>query len=68
MKRIIRFVYFTYHLLFPSRFGVCRFTPTCSEYFLRAVEEKGMIRGSFLGIKRILSCHPLSKRPLYDPI
>jgi len=36
----------------------CRFSPTCSEYFLRAVEEHGVLRGSFLGIKRLLRCHP----------
>src|SRR5438270_11192939 len=36
----------------------CRFSPTCSEYFLRAVEEHGIWRGSFLGMKRLLRCHP----------
>ncbi len=36
----------------------CRFTPTCSEYFLQAVEAHGVLRGSWLGIKRIGRCHP----------
>src|SRR5207244_13474513 len=36
----------------------CRFSPTCSEYFLRAIEEHGVLRGSFLGIRRLLRCHP----------
>jgi len=40
---------------------VCRFTPTCSEYTYQAVEKYGLIKGSFLGLKRILRCHPWSK-------
>lgn len=36
----------------------CRFTPTCSEYFLQAVESHGVWRGSWLGLKRIARCHP----------
>ncbi|MEP7071608.1 MAG: membrane protein insertion efficiency factor YidD [Verrucomicrobiota bacterium] len=36
----------------------CRFSPTCSEYFLRAVEEFGVLRGAWLGSRRLLRCHP----------
>lgn len=36
----------------------CRFTPTCSHYFLEAVMKFGAFRGSFLGVKRICRCHP----------
>ncbi|MCD6521746.1 membrane protein insertion efficiency factor YidD [Candidatus Calescamantes bacterium] len=50
--------------LFPSR---CRFTPTCSEYFIQAVEKKGLIKGICLGIKRLLSCHPFNPGG-YDPV
>ncbi len=36
----------------------CRFSPTCSQYFLDALKEHGSLRGSWLGIKRICRCHP----------
>lgn len=36
----------------------CRFTPTCSEYALRAVERHGAARGGWLGAKRIVRCRP----------
>jgi len=36
----------------------CRFTPTCSHYFLEAVMRHGAMRGSVLGVKRICRCHP----------
>lgn len=45
----------------------CRFHPSCSQYFLDAVEEWGSIRGSALGIWRILRCHPWGKCG-YDPV
>ncbi len=47
--------------------GKCRFTPTCSEYFMQAVEKYGPFRGSWLGIKRILRCNPFHKGG-YDPL
>jgi uncharacterized protein len=36
----------------------CRFQPTCSEYFLHAVEGHGLFHGSWLGLKRLARCHP----------
>jgi putative membrane protein insertion efficiency factor len=39
-------------------FGGCRFTPTCSQYCLEAVQMHGVLRGAWLGAKRILRCHP----------
>ena len=38
--------------------GCCRFTPTCSHYWQEAVREHGAARGSALGVRRILRCHP----------
>jgi putative membrane protein insertion efficiency factor len=40
----------------------CRFQPTCSEYFLQAVEMHGVLRGSWLGMKRLGRCHPWGGR------
>ena len=37
----------------------CRYLPTCSEYSIEALEEFGLVKGSLLSIKRILSCHPI---------
>lgn len=36
----------------------CRFTPTCSQYFLEAVQLHGAWKGGLLGIRRLLRCHP----------
>lgn len=45
----------------------CRFTPTCSAYFLEAVETHGVGRGSLLGLKRLARCHPWGGCG-YDPV
>ncbi len=36
----------------------CRFTPTCSHYFIEAVQKYGLLRGGFKGVARICRCHP----------
>jgi len=45
----------------------CRFTPSCSEYTYSAVMKYGVVKGLFLGARRILRCHPRSKGG-YDPV
>jgi putative membrane protein insertion efficiency factor len=44
----------------------CRFTPTCSEYFIQSVKKYGAVRGSFRGVLRICRCHPFHPGG-YDP-
>ena len=46
----------------------CRFVPTCSEYALEAVEKYGAGKGGFLALRRVLRCHPFSRRDRYDPV
>jgi putative membrane protein insertion efficiency factor len=48
--------------------GSCRFEPTCSRYAYEAIERFGVMRGSWMGLKRLLRCHPLSRRFGYDPV
>ena len=45
----------------------CRFYPTCSEYTKQAVEKYGALKGLYLGLIRILKCHPFHKEG-YDPL
>jgi putative membrane protein insertion efficiency factor len=45
----------------------CRFEPTCSSYFIEALKIHGLFYGFYLGVKRILSCHPWGKTG-YDPV
>ncbi|MFH1566148.1 MAG: membrane protein insertion efficiency factor YidD [bacterium] len=40
---------------------VCRFTPTCSQYTIEALEKYGTFKGLYLGFRRILRCNPFSK-------
>ena len=45
----------------------CRHTPTCSQYTLTAIEEWGVWRGTWMGIKRLSRCHPWGTSG-YDPV
>ncbi|MBO5454386.1 MAG: membrane protein insertion efficiency factor YidD [Clostridia bacterium] len=53
--------------LSPFKKPCCRFIPTCSQYAIQALEKYGVIKGSFLAIKRILKCHPFHSGG-YDPL
>jgi putative membrane protein insertion efficiency factor len=65
MRALIRIIVRTYQLtLSPLLVAIsgpgsgCRFHPSCSEYFLQAIQSHGTVRGIFLGLKRIARCHP----------
>ena len=47
--------------------GVCRFTPTCSQYAKQAIVKYGAFKGGYLALKRVLKCHPLHPGG-YDPV
>ena len=72
MSRLLRFLsdFFTAVLIWPVRFyqaaispllgPKCRYTPTCSEYFILAVKKYGPFLGTLKGVWRILRCNPFS--------
>jgi len=54
-----------FSFLFSERF--CRFHPTCSEYTYQSIDRFGMIRGCWMGFKRVIRCHPWNDGG-YDPV
>lgn len=54
-------------LFWESKGVKCKFYPSCSEYMKQAIIKYGVLKGFFLGIKRILKCNPFSKGG-YDPV
>ena len=69
VKKVLVFFIRTYQLTISPRFshGACRYTPTCSQYMLEAIEIHGPLKGVGLGILRILRCNPFFKGG-YDPV
>lgn len=69
IKKILVFLIRTYQVTISPRFshGSCRYTPTCSQYMLEAIEIHGVFKGCLLGIWRILRCNPFSKGG-WDPV
>ena len=60
MKFFIITIIKIYKLLISPYIGNnCRYLPTCSDYFIECLNEYGFFKGSVLGIKRLLCCHPI---------
>mgnify|MGYP003483099763 FL=1 len=68
MRKIAIFLIKFYQKAISPFFGRrCRFYPTCSEYTKQAIEKYGLFKGTYLGVRRILKCHPFHKGG-YDPL
>lgn len=61
MKKLSIFLINLYQVTPLHSHTMCRFIPTCSEYTKNKISELGFIKGVYLGIKRILKCHPFGK-------
>ncbi|GAB7089034.1 membrane protein insertion efficiency factor YidD [Marinifilum fragile] len=58
---------FYQYFISPLTPSACRYTPTCSSYAIQALKKHGPFKGSYLAIKRILSCHPWGGHG-HDPV
>lgn len=64
---MIAIIQFYRYFISPLTPAACRFEPTCSSYFLQALRIHGFFKGTYLGIRRILRCHPWGGSG-YDPV
>ncbi|MEZ5042235.1 MAG: membrane protein insertion efficiency factor YidD [Saprospiraceae bacterium] len=73
MRKFLRLIYILpirfYQLSISPMLGPskCRFQPTCSQYTIEAIQEWGILKGTWLGIKRISKCHPWGPHG-HDPV
>lgn len=67
MKKIIIYLIRGYQVIPFIGHKMCRFTPTCSEYMIEAIDKYGVKKGLVLGLKRLKKCHPKGDYG-YDPV
>ena len=66
-KCVINLINIYKYLISPLLGNNCRFLPTCSEYTKESIIKFGLVKGVWLGLKRIVKCHPWGKGG-HDPI
>lgn len=66
-KLLIGFIKFYRKCISPLKLPCCRFSPTCSEYAIKAIQIHGCFKGTALAFWRILRCNPFCKGG-YDPV
>ena len=59
IKLKIKLIKIYKYLFSPLLGNNCRYSQSCSEFYIDSLKKHGLMSGSFLGIKRILSCHPI---------
>jgi len=64
---VIAVLKFYKRFISPCLPQACRFEPTCSVYMCEAIEKKGIAKGFFLGVRRLLKCHPFHAGG-FDPV
>ena len=65
---LIRLIKLYQMIISPYLTPSCRYLPTCSQYAIDCIKTYGLFGGLFKATKRILSCHPFSKRDSFDPV
>ncbi|OGC46506.1 membrane protein insertion efficiency factor YidD [candidate division WWE3 bacterium RBG_19FT_COMBO_34_6] len=68
-KLVLMLITFYQKFLSPENYGlqICRFEPSCSKYTYRAIEKYGVLKGSLMGVYRVVRCNPFNKGGL-DPV
>lgn len=65
---LLKLIGFYRRCISPYTPPCCRFYPTCSAYAQEAISRYGARKGGALALKRLLRCHPFSKRERFDPV
>ena len=69
MKQLLlMLIAFYQRCISPAFPGKCRFRPTCSQYAIEAIRKYGVLKGTYLALRRIGRCHPFYKGDIYDPV
>ncbi|HUW11412.1 MAG TPA: membrane protein insertion efficiency factor YidD [Anaerolineae bacterium] len=64
---VLALIRFYQRFISPALPPSCRFTPSCSKYSYEAIERYGLLKGSWLGLRRIVRCHPWNAGG-HDPV